>query len=193
MSQHRQRLLAQHLPAVGSAVTVATTAALILSAGLLPATAGAAARPTTATAPAATTPAWSLVGTVDPLHIIAGNTQMVLYGVQGLNSFYAGFDPRVIPASVQQVVVPYVRIPDGRSHTYKLAFHLSTAGTTTTHYQLDTRTPVAIAPGDTTLEFTDTTPATSTPTIPQWYTWSLGNLDKNIWLFYSCSIYEETS
>jgi hypothetical protein len=91
---------------------------------------------------------------------------MVLYEVQAFNSFYAGFDPRVIPASVQQVVVPYVRIPDGTSHTYKLVFHLFTAGTTTTHYQLDTRTPVAVAAGAATLEFTDTTPATSSPTTP---------------------------
>ena len=52
---------------------------------------------------------------------------------------------------------PCVRIPDGNSHTYRLVFHLLTAGTTTTWYQLDTQTPVTLAAGDT-LELTYTTP-----------------------------------
>jgi hypothetical protein len=165
-----------------------------LAVGQQPVAAGVAASAATEqtrTSVSASTTAWSLVGTLDPQHIYAPNTQLVLYGVQAFNSTYAGFDPRVIPASVQQVVVPYVRIPDGNSHTYKLVFHLFTAGTTTTRYQLDTQTPVTVAAGDTTLEFIYTTPAY--PPGAHWYTWSLGNVNNDIWHFYSCAIYEQTN
>lgn len=188
-----QKSRLRHKPPLRRVVPALVLAALTVGSLPVPAIAGTriAAATTTTAVPPASAAAWSLVGTVDPLHIINGNTQMVLYGVQAFNSFYAGFDPRVIPASVQQVVVPYVRIPDGNSHTYKLVFHLSTAGTATTRYQLDTQTPVTVAGGDIALEFTYTTPAD--PAGEHWYTWKLGNLDRNIWLFYSCAIYEQTS
>ncbi|TQL99299.1 hypothetical protein FB559_4961 [Actinoallomurus bryophytorum] len=167
-----------------------------LTVGLLPVSAGAAgvnvaATPTTTVVSPAKATGWSLVGTLDPQHVYAPNTQLVLYGVQAFNSTYAGFDPKVIPASVQQVVVPYVRIPDGESHIYKLVFHLVTAGTTTTRYQLDAQTPVTVATGDTTLEFTYTTPTYSKGA--HWFTWSLGNVNNDIWHFHSCAIFEQTS
>ena len=69
-------------------------------------------------------------------------------------------NPRVIPASAQQVVVPYVRIP------------------------------VTVADGDVTLEFIHTTAATEEAS---WYAWNLGNVNNDIWRFYSCTVYEQTN
>jgi hypothetical protein len=97
----------------------------------------------------------------------------------------------VIPTSVQQVVVPYVRIPDGNNHTYKLVFHLFTAGTTTTRYtprHPDTRHRRRRRhnPGIH-LHHPRVPPGT------HWYAWSLGNVNNDIWHFYSCAIYEQTN
>lgn len=160
--------------------------------GLLPAAAGAAevrsAAESDRQAAPATTTGWSLVGTVDMQHIVAPNTQLIVYGAQYVHPWFAAFNPRVIPASAQQLVVPYVRIPDGDSHTYKLVFHLSTTSTTTTRFQLDNQTPVTAAGGDVTLEFTHTTAPTPGPS---WYTWNLGNVNDDAWRFYSCDIYEQ--
>lgn len=178
-----------------TALRLASTLTLTaLTSGMLPATlntAGTGADAEQTQLSSATNTSWSLVGTVDPQHVyIPNKTQLVMYGVQAFNSTYAGFDPRVIPPAVLQVVVPYVRIPDGNSHTYKLVFHLFTAGTTTTRYQLDTRLPVAVAAGSVTLEFTQTTAPTDGPS---WYAWSLGNVNNDIWHFYSCDLYEQAS
>jgi len=107
-----------------------------------------------------------------------------------VHPWHAAFNPNSIPASVTQVVAPSIRIPDGDSHTYRLVFHLSSASTTSTLFQLDDRTPVTVAGGDVTVEFTYTAAPT---TGERWQSWRLGNVNSDIWRFYSCDIYEQTN
>jgi hypothetical protein len=166
-----------------------------LMVGLQPMTTGAADTSATTeqtrTIASAPVPTWSRVGTFDPMHVHSANTTLVLYGVYAFAPGFVNFDPRFIPASVQQVVVPYIVVPDDNIHTYKLVFHLTTDVTTPTRYQLLDRTPVTVAGGDTIVEFTDTVQFHNGR--PSWKGWSLANANKDHWLWYSCDIYEQTS
>src|SRR4051812_41175381 len=104
----------------GASVLVLVSTAVTV--GLLPAAAGAAdvqaAAGSGRTISPATTTSWSLVGRVDTQHIASTTTQLIIYGAQYVHPWFAAFNPRVIPASVQQIVVPFVKVPDGDSHTY---------------------------------------------------------------------------
>jgi hypothetical protein len=162
----------------------------VLAVGVIPATAaladGSTTRQTTQiqSAPAAT---WSLVGTVNPQYPWSANVQMQIYGAYLYTATSVVFNQHAIPVAVRQTILPFVRVPDGNVHTYKLVFHLRTDSTTTSRYQLDNRTPVDAAPGDTILEFTDTVDLDN---VSMW-SWMLGNVSGDNWVFYSCDIYEQ--
>jgi hypothetical protein len=160
-----------------------------LAVGLQPVAAGAA----VATGPAEKVAAagWTKVGTFDPTHVNSANTSLVLYGVYAFAPGFVNFDPRFIPASVRQIVVPNLVVPDDDVHTYKLVFHLATDVTTPTRYQLLDRTPVTVPGGDTNVEFVDTVQFHNGRA--SWKGWTLANVNNDHWLWYSCDIYEQTS
>jgi hypothetical protein len=157
-----------------------------LALGLLPV--GAATAGQTRQRSPAVTAGWSPLGTVDPLHVYTGSTEMILYGAFLFTPNQVSFTPKVMPASVRSLVVPYVRQPAAGSYTYKLVFHLSPS-TTTTHFQLANRAPVEVAAGAATVEFTVAVQTDG----PSWNYWSLSNADSDPWVFYSCEIFEQTS
>jgi hypothetical protein len=179
-SEHRRSAL-RRLPSL-----LALTA---LIAGVLP-VAAAAAAPARETSRISSTPAvtWSPVGTVNPQYPWSANVQMQVYGAYLYTATSVVFNQHAIPVTVQQTILPFVRVPDVNAHTYKLVFHLRTDSTTTSRYQLDNRTPVDAAPGDTILEFTDTVHLDH---VSMW-SWTLGNVSGDNWVFYSCDIYEQT-
>ncbi|MFI7642851.1 hypothetical protein [Nonomuraea sp. NPDC049400] len=80
---------------------------------------------------------WTPVGTVDPQHVTSADTQLVL---------------------------PYVRVPDGNPHTYRLRFHLDTTNATSS------------------VDLTGTA----------WMYWSLKNSGGHRWVFIKCEIDEQT-
>ncbi|WP_186403916.1 hypothetical protein [[Actinomadura] parvosata] len=136
---------------------------------------------------------WTPVGTVDPQHVISADTQLVLYGVHAFTASNAAFNPDVIPASASQLVVPYVRVPDGAPHTYRLRFHLNTTNAAATQYQLITPngggTQTAnVSGGAIALDFTASVDLTGTG----WMYWSLNNSGGHQWVFTSCEIDEQT-
>ncbi|MFI6736975.1 hypothetical protein ACIBI9_28955 [Nonomuraea sp. NPDC050451] len=162
---------------------LASLAAVLLWAGLAP---GACAQSGAATG-------WTPVGTVDPQHVASADTQLVLYGVHAFTPNNVAFNPNVIPASVAQLAVPYVRVPDGNPHTYRLRFHLDTTNATSTQYQLITPngggTQTAnISGGALTLDFTVSVDLTGTA----WMYWSLKNSGGHQWVFTKCEIDEQT-
>jgi hypothetical protein len=132
--------------------------------------------------PAAT---WSLVGTIDPQHVFSANVQLQFWGAYYFTANGVEFNPQVIPASVRQMIVPHVRVPDGNAHTYKLVFHLRPI--TTTRYQLNDGAPVQVAAGATTVEFTDTVQFAHA----NWQYWTFNNANGDAWGFLSCDIYEQ--
>jgi hypothetical protein len=164
-----------------------------MTVGMLPAAAGAtevsAAAGQTRHASSTTAATWSLVGTVDPQHVSLGNAQMIVYGAFLFTPNQVRFDPKAIPLSTMQVVVPYAMQPGPGTYTYKLVFHLL-ASTTATRFRLDNRTPVELAAGATTLEFVTDTFQTNQPSWPHW---GLANANGDAWAFSSCDIYQQTS
>jgi hypothetical protein len=148
-----------------------------------------------ATAASTTNPTWSLVGTLDPAHVASANTDLVLYGVYAFdgNPGYVVFNQHVMPASIPQVVEPYIRVPDGNPHTYRLRFHLNTGGTTSTQYKLTDQhgyqSTQTVADGDTTVDFILNVQFPGAT----WEPLTLTNLSGDIWTFYSCEIDEQTS
>lgn len=160
-----------------------------LAVGVQPGAAGAAVA-TTATEQIASAPAatWSLIATLDPAHVQAPRSVLTLYGVYAFTPILVNFNPRVLDPSINQSAVPMYSVPDdGRSHTYKVVFHLTTDVTTTTSYKLNDRTPVTVAGGDADLEFIETIQ------LANWHAWALRNTNNDHWLFYSAKIYEQTS
>jgi hypothetical protein len=163
-----------------------------MAVGLQPVAAGAATATTAteqteqiASAPAAT---WSLIATLDPAHVQTSRSVLTLYGVYAFTPILVNFNPKVLDPSINQSAVPMYAVPDdGRSHTYKVVFHLTTDVTTTTSYKLNDRTPVTVAGGDADLEFIETIQG------PIWRSWALRNANNDHWLFYSVKIYEQTS
>jgi hypothetical protein len=156
-----------------------------LAVGLLPA--GAAAGQTQQRPPAATA-GWSPLGTLDPQHVNTGSTELILYGAFLFTPNEVSFTPKVMPASVRSLVVPYIRQAAAGSYAYRLVFHLRPS-TTTTHFQLDSRAPVEVAAGTATVEFIVTVQTDG----PSWNYWVLTNADRDSWGFDSCEIYQQTS
>jgi hypothetical protein len=147
-----------------------------------------------ATMAAAMDTTWTPVGTLDPQHVYSANTQLVLYGVHAFTANNVTFNQQVMPASIPQIAVPYIRVPDGNPHTYRLRFHLTTNGTTNAQYRLADNlgneiSTVTVAPGDTTIDFIVNVQLAGVG----WKYWTLKNLSGNIWVFYSCQIDEQTS
>lgn len=134
-----------------------------------------------------TTPAvtWSLLATLDPAHVEAPRSELVLYGVYAFTPILVNFNPRVLGTTVNQSAVPMYAVPDAGPHTYKVVFHLTTDVTTTTTYRLNDRPPVTVAGGDADVEFTDVVQAQG------WHNWALRNASNDHWLFYSVKIYEQ--
>jgi hypothetical protein len=168
-----------------------------LAVGLLPAAAAGAEDRTashdtqTASAPAAT---WSLIATLDPAHVQAPRSVLTLFGVYAFTPDLVNFNPKVLHPSINQSAVANYGVPaDGRLHTYKVAFHLTTDITTTTSYKLNDRTPVTVAGGDANLEFVETIQAPNPGNPGIWRSWALRNANNDHWLFYSAAIYEQTS
>jgi hypothetical protein len=175
-------------------------AALAVAAIAAVPTAGASAapaRPDTPQAGAASTvtATWSLVGVINPVHTVSATTGLVLYGAYSFDPFgpaYATFNQHIMPASIDQLVEPYIRVPDGSPHTYRLRFHLSTTGTTSTQYQLtDQRgyqSTMTIADGD--APTVDFVVSVQVPTAT-WEPLTLRNISGDNWVFYSCEIDEQ--
>jgi hypothetical protein len=144
-----------------------------------------------ASAPAAT---WSLIATLDPAHVQTSRSVLTFFGVYAFTPILVNFNPKVLHPSINQSVVPMYAVPaDGRSHTYKVVFHLTTDVTTITSYKLNDRTPVTVAGGDADLEFIETIQGPSPGTPDIWRSWALRNANNDHWLFYSAKIYEQTS
>jgi hypothetical protein len=165
-----------------------------LIAGVLPATAAGAEGGTASHDPHIAAATWSLVATLDPAHVQASRSVLTLYGVYAFTPILVNFNPKVVGPSINQSAVPLYAVPaDGRSHPYKVVFHLTTDVTTTTGYGLNDRPPVTVAGGDSDLEFTETIqgPAPGSPGI--WRSWALRNSNNDHWLFYSAKIHEQTS
>src|SRR5262249_6429088 len=103
-------------------ITLARAAAIAVAAALAATTPSTSAAPTRSVAPqAATAPAatsLTLIGTVDPQHVYSAKTELVLYGVYAFDPSNVSFNQHVMPASIPQVAVPYVLVPDGNPHTY---------------------------------------------------------------------------
>jgi hypothetical protein len=137
-------------------------------------------------------PTWSLVGTVDPQHVYSANTELVLYGPYTFDPSWVTFNQHVMPSSIPQLVEPYIRVPDGNPHTYRLRFHLNTGGTTSSQYQLTDQhgyqSTQTVADGDTTVDFILNVQFTG----PNWEPVTLKNLSGDIWTFYSCEIDVQT-
>ncbi|NRQ39688.1 hypothetical protein HII36_48845 [Nonomuraea sp. NN258] len=136
---------------------------------------------------------WTPVGTVDPQHVSSADTQLVLYGVHAFTPNNVAFNPSVIPASVAQLVVPYVAVPDGNPHTYRLRFHLDTTAPAGTQYQLITpfgggTETVNVSGGAVTLDFTVSVDLAGAG----WRYWSLKNSGGHSWVFTKCEIDEQT-
>lgn len=177
-------------------ITLARTAAIAAAAALAATAIGANAAPArpghpeSATASAATS--LTRIGTVDPQHVYSATTELVLYGVYAFDPSFVSFNQHVMPASIPQVAVPYVLVPDGNPHTYVLTFHVNTAGTTTTQYQLtDTygyHSTATVADGDTTVAFTVPVHFSGAG----WEYLVLKNISGDNWVFYSCEIDEQT-
>lgn len=171
------------------AVAIALTATTI-SANAAPAYLARPDRPQSATASAATS--LTLIGTVDPQHVYSATTELVLYGAYAFDPSFVSFNQHVMPASIPQVAVPYVLVPDGNPHTYVLTFHVNTAGTTTTQYQLtDTygyHSTATVADGDATVAFTVPVHFSGAG----WEYLVLKNISGDNWVFYSCKIDEQT-
>jgi hypothetical protein len=141
--------------------------------------------------PAAT---WSPIATLDPAHVQAPRSVLALYGVYAFTPILVNFNPKVLHPSINQSAVPMYAVPaDGRSHTYKVIFHLTTDVTTITSYKLNDRTPVTVAGGDADLEFIETIQGPSPGGPGIWRDWALRNANNDHWLFYSAKIYEQTS
>ncbi|RJL35909.1 hypothetical protein [Bailinhaonella thermotolerans] len=134
---------------------------------------------------------WTPVGTLDPQHVTSADTQLVLYGAHAFTPNNVAFNPQVIPSTVNQAVLPYVRVPDGAPHTYRLRFRVSTNGVTSTQYELSgasgTQT-ATVAGGDATVEFLVTLDLAGTG----WAFHSLKNTGGHAWVFWSCQIDEQT-
>jgi hypothetical protein len=142
---------------------------------------------------AAATTTSSLVATLSPAHPLSATTGLVLYGAYTFDPFISAvtFNQHVMPASIPQLVEPYIRVPDANPHTYLLRFHLTTNGTTTTRYQLSDQhgyqTTQTANDGSTTVDFTITVQFPGAT----WEPLTLTNLSGDIWVFYSCEIDEQ--
>jgi hypothetical protein len=150
--------------------------------------------PKQATMASAMDTTWSPVDTLNPQHVYSANTQLVMYGVYAFTANLATFNQQVMPASIPQIAVPYIRVPDGNPHTYRLRFHLITHGTTNAQYRLgdpsgNEISTVTVAPGDATIDFIVNVQLAGVG----WRYWTLKNLSGDIWSFYSCQIDEQTS
>jgi hypothetical protein len=137
---------------------------------------------------------WTPVGTLNPQHVYLGNTQLLLNGVYVFTAGNVQFNQQVMPASIPQTAVPYILVPNGNPHTYRLRFHLTTNGTTNAQYRLSDHfgneiSTVTVAPGDTTIDFIVNVQLAGMG----WQYWVLKNLSGDIWVFYSCQIDEQTS
>jgi hypothetical protein len=170
-----------------------------MAGGVLPTTAAVADGTTAAAqAPPAAAAGWSLVATLDPTHTTtldgahptAVPAELLLYGVYIFTPDMVNFDPRRIPGSVVQQVVPYIVVPDDNGHTYKAVFHLATDDTAsgTSSYQFRTQPPVTVADGIADLEFIETVTAAK-----GWHSFTFRNAAGDHWLWYRCSIYEQIS
>jgi hypothetical protein len=177
-------------------ITLARTAAIAVAVAFAATTISANAaparpdRPQSATASTATS--LTLIGTVDPQHVDSAKTELVLYGVYAFDPTNVSFNQHVMPASIPQVAVPYVLVPDGNPHTYVLTFHVNTAGTTTTQYQLtDTygyQSTQTVNDGVNTVSFTVPVHFSGAG----WEYVVLKDISGDNWVFYSCDIYEQT-
>lgn len=134
--------------------------------------------------PRAEADTWSMLATLDPAHVAAPRSELVLYGVYAFTPILVNFNPHVLDPSINQSAVPMYAVPDAGPHTYKVVFHLTTDVTTATRYRLGDRPPVTVAGGDADVEFTDVVQAQG------WRSWPLRNADNDHWLFYSVKIYE---
>jgi hypothetical protein len=136
---------------------------------------------------------WSPVGTLDPQHVYSANTELVLYGAYVFDPSWVMFNQQVMPASIPQIVVPLLRVPDGNPHTYRLRFHLKTNGTTNAQYRLTDNhgyeSTMTVASGDATVDFIVPVQFAGVG----WDTLTLKNLSGDVWTFYSCQIDEQTS
>ncbi|NJP93090.1 hypothetical protein HCN51_27185 [Nonomuraea sp. FMUSA5-5] len=118
----------------------------------------------------------------------------MLYGLHAFTASNAAFNPDVIPASASRLVVPYVRVPGGNPHTYRLRFHLTTTtNAAATQYQLITPNgggtqSANVSGGAITLDFTLSLDLTGTG----WVYWSLKNRGGHQWVFTTCEIDEQT-
>ncbi|HEU5469091.1 MAG TPA: hypothetical protein VFV67_00445 [Actinophytocola sp.] len=157
-----------------------------LTVGLLPVAADAAAQKTqTGSAPAAT---WTLVATLDPIHVEAPRSVLTFYGAYAFTPLLVNFNPKVLGTTINQSVVPQYAVPDdGPPRTYKLVYHLTTDVTTTTSYRFNDRALVTVPGGVTDVEIIETPQHTS------WNSWALRNANNDHWLWYSVKIYEQTS
>jgi hypothetical protein len=168
----------------------------VLAAGVLPATSAGAESRTAAQDMRIGAAAWSPIATLDPAHVQAPRSVLTLYGVYAFTPLLVNFSPKVLGTTINQSAVPMYAVPaDGRAHTYKVVFHLTTdtTPTATTSYRFNDRPPVSVADGDANLEFVETVqgPEPGNPGI--WRSWALRNAANDHWLFYSATIYEQTS
>jgi len=168
------------------------TLAAALAGGVLPTTAAIADGTTTAQtalAQPAAVATWSLVATLDPAHVQTPSSVLTLYGVYAFTPILVNFNPKVLPASINQSVVPQYAVPDDSAHTYKVVFHLTTDVTAsgTTSYQFRSQPRVTIPIGDADLQFTETVNTRG------WHGFTLRNATDDHWLFYRCDIYEQIS
>jgi hypothetical protein len=179
------------IPARIAMATVAAAMVTVATVGVSAAQVDANKQQTPAASTMTTT--WSPVGTLDPQHVYSANTELVMYGVFAFDPSWVTFDQHVMPASIPQIVVPYIRVPDGNPHTYRLRFHVKTDATTSTQYRLTDQhgyqSTQTAAAGDTTVEFILNVQFTGA----NWEPLTLKNLSGDNWVFYSCQIDEQTS
>lgn len=133
------------------------------------------------------------IGRVSTTNWATADLNLYMYGVYGVGVTGAMFNPTVISPNVKQVVTPYIRIPDGDMHRYRLDCQVRGDGPpgTTTDYRFSDR--------DGTLLQTRTQPqGPSTVSFevsvdldgPHSQYWLLSNGSGHSWLFIGCDVYE---
>lgn len=168
-------------------------AQLLVLAGL---TVGVALPATAAGAESQKTPAatWSVVATLNPSQVQTAKGVLTLFGVYAFTPNLVNFSPKVLGPSVNQSAVANYVVPnDGRLHTYRLVFRLTTDVTTNTSYKFNDRTPVTVAGGDADVEFVETVQAPAPEKPAVWHSSGLRNANSDHWLFYSVTIYDQIS
>jgi hypothetical protein len=130
------------------------------------------------------------IGRISTANWVTPELTLYMYGVYGIGANGAVFHPPGMPTGINQTVLPYIRVPDGGVHRYRLDCQVDgrgPAGTTTVYqFREGTNSQTSTQPqGAVTVSFQVTVDGG-----PGWRAWSLTNASDHTWVFYGCDVYE---